>query len=89
VEDDTNALEPVANTVVEPEDAEQVDVALHRRVDGLEVDAARRGNIGEAAHQTGAQRVEQKLRGRRGVVGADEHRRVAASMTAGFRCSCS
>jgi hypothetical protein len=39
-EDDTNALEPVANTVVEPEDAEQVDVALHRCVDGLEVDAA-------------------------------------------------
>src|SRR4051794_16014426 len=69
-------LVTVADLVGEAEDPEQVDVALHRRLDGFQVDAACGGDVGDAGGQAGGQRVEQELHGRGTVVVADEHGRV-------------
>ena len=79
MEDDPDGFVPVADLGVQTQDAEQVDVALDGCGDLVEVDAAGGGDVGQAAHEAGAQRVEQQLGRGRSVVGADEHRRVVGA----------
>ena len=58
------------------------------RLDRGERHAARGGDVGDAGHQAGAERVEQELDGRRGLVGADEHGRVVGVVREGSSCAC-
>jgi hypothetical protein len=75
VDDDADGFEPVAYAVVAPEDVEQVDVALHRRVDGLEVEPARRGGLVGRSSGMRPSALSSSSEGV-DVVGANEHRRV-------------
>ena len=67
-EADADLLVAVADLVRQPEDAEQVDVALDGRLDRVEVHAAGRGDVGDAGGEAGGEGVEQELDRRRGVV---------------------
>jgi hypothetical protein len=67
VEDHPHRLETVADARVETEDAEQVDVPLDPGGHLPELDTPRRGDVGQAAHQTAPERLEQVL-GRRGCM---------------------
>ena len=60
----------------QPEDAAQVHVAFDRGLDLGQLDAAGRGDVGDAADDAGGEAVEDDLDGQRRVVVADEHRRV-------------
>ena len=76
LEADLDLLVPVADSVAEAEDAEQVDVALDSGLDLGEVDLASRRDVGDAGGEAGGQGVQHVLDRRRGVVGADEYDRM-------------
>jgi hypothetical protein len=77
VEADLDLLIAVADRPVrQPEDPQQIDVALHGRGDLGQLDTARRGDIGHARGQARGNGMQQVLHRRGGVVISDQHRRV-------------
>ena len=72
-----DALKPVAGLVVDAQRAANVHVAGEGRLDRVELDLARRGDVDDRRRQAGGQRVQQVL-GRVGAgVGAEQDRRLA------------
>ena len=62
------AANPLRTSGFEPEDAVQVDVALHGRGDLGQLDAAGGGDVGEAGGEAAGEPVQHVLDGRRAVV---------------------
>src|SRR5215475_946942 len=76
LEADPDPLVAVPDLVGQAEDAEQVDVTLDGGLHRTQRDTPGRGDVGDASGQTGGDRMQQELNGRRSVAGPDQYGRV-------------
>src|SRR5690242_16955493 len=63
----------VPDAVVQPEDAQQVDVALDGRLDPVQGDAAGCGDVGQPRGEAGGDGVQQEFHRRDALVRSEEH----------------